>query len=74
MVVERFHVAKLYRKGLDELRKKELKRLKKELPETAYQAFKGGMWLLRKNPVEIKPEELEMLSGLFKHTPLLGSA
>ncbi|HJW29288.1 MAG TPA: ISL3 family transposase [Saprospiraceae bacterium] len=74
VVVDRFHVAKLYRKGLDELRKKELKRLKKELPETDYQVFKGVMWLLRKNPVEIKPEELEVLSGLFKHTPLLGSA
>lgn len=74
LVVDRFHVAKLYRKGLDELRKKELKRLKKELPETDYQAFKGVMWLLRKNPAEVKSEELEVLSGLFKYTPLLGSA
>lgn len=74
LVVDRFHVAKLYRKGLDELRKKELKRLKKELPEADYQAFNGVMWLLRKNPAAIKPEELEVLSSLFKHTPLLGSA
>lgn len=74
IVVDRFHVAKVYRKGLDELRKKELKRLKKELPETDYQAFKGVMWLLRKKPAEVKPEELEVLSGLFKYTPLLGSA
>ncbi len=74
VVVDRFHVAKLYRKGLDELRKKELKRLKKELPKADYKAFKGVMWLLRKNPAELKPEELEVLSGLFKHTPLLGSA
>ena len=74
VVVVRFHVAKRYRKGLDELRKKELKRVKKELPEADYQAFKGVMWLLRKNPAELKPEELEVLSGLFKHTPLLGSA
>jgi transposase len=74
VVVDRFHVAKLYRKGLDELRKKELKRLKKELPEADYQAFKGVMWLLRKNPVELKPEELEVLSRWFKYTPLLGSA
>ena len=74
VVVDRFHVAKLYRKGLDELRKKELKRLKKELPEADYKAFKGVMWLLRKNPAELKPEELEVLSSLFKYTPLLGSA
>jgi transposase len=74
IIVDRFHVAKLYRKGLDELRKGELKRLRKELPEADYQAFKGVMWLLRKNPAELKPEELEILSGLFKYTPLLGSA
>ena len=74
VVVDRFHVAKLYRKGLDELRKKELKRLKKELSETDYEAFKGVMWWLRKNPVELKPEEVDVLSHLFKYTPLLGLA
>ena len=31
IVIDRFHVAKLYRKGLDTLRIQELKRLKKEL-------------------------------------------
>jgi transposase len=74
VVVDRFHVAKLYRKGLDELRKKELKRLKKELPEADYKEFKGVLWLLRKNPAELTPGELEVLSGLFKYTPLLGAA
>jgi transposase len=74
VVVDRFHVAKRYRKGLDERRKKELKRLKKELPEADYKEFKGVMWLLRKNPAELKPEELIVVSGLFKHTPLLGAA
>jgi transposase len=74
VVVDRFHVAKLYRQGLDKRRTKELKRLKKELPEADYKEFKGVMWLLRKNPAELKPEELEVLSRVFKHTPLLGSA
>jgi transposase len=74
VVVDRFHVAKLYRKGLDELRKKELKRLKKELPEADYKEFKGVLWLLRKNPAKLTPGELEVLSGLFKYTPLLGAA
>ena len=36
IVIERFHVAKLYRRGLDSLRKHELRRLKKELAEEAY--------------------------------------
>ena len=74
VVVDRFHVAKLYRKGLDDLRKKELKRLKKELPEADYKEFKGVMWMLRKNPAELKPEESDVISRLFKQTPLLGSA
>jgi hypothetical protein len=32
LVIDRFHVAQQYREGFDALRKKELKRLKKELP------------------------------------------
>jgi transposase len=74
VVVDRFHVAKLYRKGVDKLRKQELKRLKKELPEADYKQFEGVMWLLRKNPAELTPAEVEVLKGLFKYTPLLGAA
>ena len=74
IVVDRFHVAKLYRKGLDEVRKKELKRLKEELPAETYKAFKGVIWKLRKNPEELEPEEHETLKKLFKYTPLLGAA
>ena len=74
VVVDRFHVAKRYRQKLDKRRQKELKRLKKELPETDYKEFKGVMWLLRRNPAELKPEELEVVSSLFKYTPLLGAA
>lgn len=36
IVIDRFHVAKLYRSGLDSLRKHELKRLQQELSEEAY--------------------------------------
>src|SRR5712691_5085991 len=44
VVIDRFHVAKLYRKGLDALRKHELKRLKRELPEEAYKQLQGAIW------------------------------
>ena len=74
IVVDRFHVAKRYRKGLDDVRKQELQRLKEELPEETYQEFKGVMWVLRKNPEELEPEERETLKKLFKYTPLLGTA
>ncbi len=43
IVVDRFHSAKLYRNGLDELRKKERKRLKKELSKEEYKKLKGAM-------------------------------
>ncbi len=49
IVMDRFHVAKLYRRGLDSLRKYECKRLKQELSEEAYGQFKGAMWALRKS-------------------------
>jgi len=48
IVVDRFHVAKLYRKGFDSLRIKELKRLKEELTKEEYAELKGAMWVLRK--------------------------
>lgn len=48
IVADRFHVANLYRKSLDNLRKKEIKRLKKELPKEEYKSFKNIMWVLRK--------------------------
>jgi transposase len=36
IVVDRFHLAKLYRACADQLRKQETKRLKKELPKAEY--------------------------------------
>jgi transposase len=74
VVADRFHVAKLYRKGLDEVRKKEMKQLKEKLPKADYKEFQGVMWLLRKNPTELKPEELDILTRLFQHTTLLATA
>jgi len=71
IVVDRFHVAKLYRNGLDELRKKELKRLKKELSKEEYKKLKGAMWILRKDIEGLKVEDLEVLKWLFKCSPIL---
>ena len=71
VVVDRFHVAKLYRKGLDALRKKELKRLKKKLSEAEYKKLKGAMWILRRDKDELTDEQLEVLECLFKHSPTL---
>ena len=47
VVVDRYHVAKLYRQPLDDLRVKEMKRLKSELPAEEYVKLKDMMWVLR---------------------------
>ena len=71
IVVDRFHVAKLYRKGLDNLRKQEMKRLKEALSEEEYQELKGVMWVLRKNPKDLSEEGKALLAKLFNYSPAL---
>jgi transposase len=71
VIVDRFHVAKLYRKGLDDLRKRELRRLKKELSDEEYAKLKGIMWILRKRPEALSCEEWKILERLFTHSPSL---
>jgi transposase len=71
IVVDRFHVAKLYRGSVDKLRVKELKRLKKELPEQEYKKLKGVMWILRKKEEDLTVEDKETLELLFNYSPEL---
>jgi transposase len=71
VTVDRFHVAKLYRSAVDGERKKEMRRLKKELPKEEYEKFKGAMWLVRKRPGELDGQEKECLRNLFAHSPVL---
>lgn len=74
VIADRFHVAKLYRKSLDDLRKREMRRLKKELPEKEYKKLKGAMWALRKDELNLTVEEREILRVLFKYSPILKEA
>jgi transposase len=74
VVADRFHVAKKYRDGADQLRKQEVKRLKKELPRLAYEEIKGAMWPFRKKPDDLSAEEAARLERLFTHSPALQQA
>jgi transposase len=74
IVIDRFHVAKLYRSGVDSLRKRELKRLQQELSEEAYSQFKGAMWALRKSEEQLTDEDKDILVCLFAHSPSLKMA
>lgn len=68
IVADRFHVAKLYREGLDKLRKKEMRRLKKVLSEQEYKKLKNVLWILRKSPDELTDQELKTLKLLFRYS------
>lgn len=74
IVIDRFHVARAYRDGLDDLRKQELGRLKKELPASEYQQLKGNMWALRKKPADLDTQERRTLRLLFRNAPKLKQA
>lgn len=75
VVIDRFHVAQHYREDFEQLRKQELKRLKKELPQETYdQDCKGTLWLLRKNHTALDDEERVRLRHLLGHSPQLHQA
>lgn len=74
IVIDRFHVARAYRDGLDDLRKQELKRLKAELPTSDYRQLKGNLWALRKKPADLTVEEKRCLRLLFRYSPNLKQA
>lgn len=71
IVIDRFHVAQRYRKGLDVLRKQELRRLKEVLSEEDYGQLKGAMWALRKPEEKLTDEDKDVLACLFEHSPCL---
>ena len=74
LVIDRFHVARAYRDGMNHLRKAELKRLKRELSAQEYKALKGSMWALRKEKQDLTFEERGTLTLLFRLSPDLKAA
>jgi len=75
LVIDRFHVAQQYRDDFDDLRKQELRQLKKSLPpETYEQDCKGTLWLLRKNHAALDDDERGQLRRLLAHSVPLHQA
>jgi transposase len=74
IVIDRFHVARAYRDCADTVRKKELKRLKRALPKAAYAEIKGVLWPFRKRPVDLEPQEWELLERVFTCSPKVEAA
>lgn len=74
LVIDRYHVAKLYRKPLDKLRISEMARLKVELEAEEYAKLEGMMWILRKNHECLSEANKASLELLYKHSPKLKEA
>lgn len=74
LVIDRYHVAKLYRKPLDKLRVSEMARLKLELEAEEYAKLEGMMWILRKNHECLSEANKASLELLYKHSPKLKEA
>lgn len=71
ITIDRFHVTKHYRKSIEKLRKKELKRLKKSLTDDEYKQLKGVMWMLRKDNKNLTKQDQSVLNILFSYSPSL---
>lgn len=74
LVIDRFHVAQHYRDGVDKLRKQEVRRLKRELPEAAQEQLKHTLWPFRKRAAKLEAEEKRRLEALLAASPALEQA
>ena len=74
VVADRFHVRKLYRKSLINLRKSELARLRKILTKKEYSGLKPAISILRKQKDYFSDEEKLIVEELFLLSPKLKSA
>ena len=71
IVVDRFHVAKLYRKALVSLRKQELARLKKELSAEEYKSLQPAIAILVNKQELYTKQEKNKLELSFKYSQAL---
>jgi transposase len=74
IVIDHFHVVQHYSKAADQLRKRELKRLKTKLTEEEYRSLQGNMWAFRKKRDDLTRKERRVLRKLFRYSPDLKQA
>jgi len=74
IVIDRFHVARHYREGVDMLRKQELRRLRATLPDEQQDDLKHILWPTRKRPADLDEVERARLEGFLAHSPALQQA
>lgn len=74
VVIDRFHLAQLYRASADALRKEALRDLKEQLTKDEYQFLKGTMWPFRRAAKDLTPAEKERWALLLAVAPDLRQA
>ena len=74
LVIDRFHVARHYRDGVDQLRKQEVRRLRATLPDELQDELKHILWPSRKRPADLDEEEQAQLERFLVHSPALRQA
>lgn len=74
IVIDRFHVARHYRDGVDQLRKQEVRRLRATLPEEQQDDLKHILWPSRKRVSTLDDEERAQLERFLVHSPGLRQA
>jgi len=74
VVIDRFHVSKLYRGYLDKYRQKILGQLKRGLTNAQYEKIKGATRILRKNNECLTKKEKDIVDELFSYSPELMEA
>jgi transposase len=69
VIVDRFHVARAYGAAADAVRKRERRRLERELSEAQYERIAGAMWPFRKHWDDLDDDEWALLSRIFTESP-----
>jgi transposase len=65
LCADRFHVARLYREGLETLRKREFRRLRKTRSKEVLDKLKNAHWILRRRRADLTADERRILNRLF---------
>ena len=74
IIIDRYHVAKLYRASLDKFRKTILADLKKTLSDSEYEAIKNVTNILRRGREYLSKEEKKKVAAIFSHSFPLSEA
>ena len=74
IIIDRYHIAKLYRKSLDQYRKIIISNLKKQLPADEYEKIKHVTKLLMGHKEYFTSKEKQKLNELFSHSFELSEA